>query len=72
MGWTTGVRFPAEAMMKVFLLATAFIPSLETTQPPIQCVREALSSRDKAVGHEADLSHLVSRLRKHGAIPPLI
>jgi len=33
--WTTGVQFPAGAMMRFFFLATASIPTVGHTQPPI-------------------------------------
>jgi hypothetical protein len=40
-GWTTGVQFPARAMMGFFLFATMSRLALGSTQPPIQCVRGA-------------------------------
>jgi len=36
--WTTGVQFPAGAMMGVFLFAAASIPALGPTHPPAKWV----------------------------------
>jgi hypothetical protein len=36
MGWTTGVQFPAQAMMKIFFFATASRLALKPIQPPIE------------------------------------
>jgi hypothetical protein len=50
-GWTTGVQFPARAMMRIFLFATAFRPVLGPTQTPIQWVPSV-----KRPGREGDYS----------------
>jgi hypothetical protein len=70
-GWKAGAQFPAGKIMGFFLFATAFRPSLEATQPPIQCVPGALTPEVKRPGREAATHHPVLRLRIHGAIPPL-
>lgn len=49
-----GVRFQAGA--GIFLFAITSWPALETTQPPIQCLPEALSPGAKLLGREADHS----------------
>jgi len=38
MGWTSGIQFPARAMMRFLLFATAFRLALGPTEPPIQWV----------------------------------
>jgi hypothetical protein len=50
----TGDRFPAAAVMGLFLFATASRTALGSTQPPIQWVRGALSLGVKRLGREAD------------------
>jgi hypothetical protein len=55
MGWTTerfGVRIPGGSR----IFSTSFIPALRATQPPVQCVPEALSPGLKQPGHEAEHS----------------
>jgi hypothetical protein len=53
--WTTGVQFPAGAMMG-FFFATDFRPSPGPTEPLIQRVPGALTSAVKRPGREADNS----------------
>jgi len=65
----TGVRFLAGAEI-FFLIATMSRPNMGPTQLPIQWVLGVLLSGVKLPGHEADL-HLMPRLRKCGATPPL-
>jgi hypothetical protein len=56
MGWTTGVQFPARAIMEIFLFLTSFRPALGPDQPPIQWLPRALSLGVKRSGREADHS----------------
>jgi len=49
MAWTTGVQFPAGAMMEFFLFATASSAALGLTQQPIQQIL-AIIPEDKATG----------------------
>jgi hypothetical protein len=53
-GWTAGVRFPAR--QEIYLFSTESRPVLESTQPPVQWVPGAISSRVKRPGCEADHS----------------
>jgi len=70
-GWTTGVQFPAVAVMGIVLFAMSR-PALGPTQPPLQWVMGALTPGVKRPGCETDHHlHLGSRLRMGGAIPPL-
>jgi hypothetical protein len=56
----------------VFLFTTASRTALGPAQPPIQWIPGGLSLVVKRPGREADhSSHLVSRSRMRGAIPPL-
>jgi hypothetical protein len=57
MGWTTRVRFPAEA--RDILFSTESRPTLGPTQPHIQYVPGALFPAVNLITH----LHLVSRLR---------
>jgi hypothetical protein len=66
-----GFRFPAEAIIGIFFLATASRPDLGPNQPPIQCVLEVLTPVVKRSGREAD-HHLEPRLRMRPAILPFI
>jgi hypothetical protein len=61
-GWTTGVRFPAEAI-DFFLYSTSSRPALELTQPPIQCVPSALSPGVKRPWREANYSPYISEVK---------
>jgi hypothetical protein len=56
MGWMTGVRFPTGPMINLFFIATASIPVLGPTQPPIQWVPGALTSGVNRPGCEVDHS----------------
>jgi len=56
MGWTTGVQFPAQAMMGFFLFATASISALKPIQPPIQWVPGVISTGVKRPRREANYS----------------
>jgi hypothetical protein len=49
-GWTTGIRFPAGAMMGFLLFATATRPALGPTQPLIQWVPGACHRAGKGAG----------------------
>jgi hypothetical protein len=53
-GWSTGVWFRQGQVL--FLFATAFRPLLGPTQPPVERVPAAFSSRIKWQGREADHS----------------
>jgi hypothetical protein len=48
--------FDSRYRLGIFLFATAFIPDLGPTQPPIQWVPEAVSLGVKRPGREADHS----------------
>jgi hypothetical protein len=70
MGWMTGVQFLIGA--GIFLLTTMSTLALGPTQPPIQWVHVPLSLAVKQLGVKLAVHpHLVPRLRKCGAIPPL-
>jgi hypothetical protein len=56
-GCTTGLRFPAGAMMGLFLFATAFRPALGPTQPHIQWVRKLFLPGAKRPGMKL-ITHL--------------
>jgi len=56
-----GVQFPAQAMMGIFLFATALGP----TQPPIQKVPEAFTQGIEHSWHEDDHSALSSAQVKY-------
>jgi hypothetical protein len=53
-GWGSG--FDYRQGMRIFLFSTASRPALGPTQPPIQCVPEAVSPVIKRLGREADHS----------------
>jgi len=52
--WTTGVQFPARAMMGFFHLATASRRALGPTQPPFRWVAGALTRGIKRSRRQAD------------------
>jgi len=70
MSWQTSVQFAAEAVMEVFVFATASKPTLGPTQPPIQWIPAVKQS-----GREADHSPLASTGVKNAwsytSIPPI-
>jgi hypothetical protein len=53
---------------EVFTFSTAYRPALEPTQPHFQWVLGAISPVVKWLGYEANHSHLMPRLKMHGAI----
>jgi hypothetical protein len=66
MGWMTGVQYPAVAMMRLFLFATASRQVLESTQPRIQWTTWAITPGVKRPGSEADCSPPASAEVRNG------
>jgi len=56
----TRILFPMGIIMENFLFPPAFSPTLESTQPPIQWVCEALFPGVKLAGRKVDHSPLSS------------
>jgi hypothetical protein len=70
--WAGRPEFYSPQRQDIFLYSTASRPALGPTQPSIQWVQEALSPRDKRLGHEADHSPSSSaEVKNGGAIPSL-
>jgi len=67
----TGFQFLAGTGKGFFLFTTVSRSVLGPTQSLMQCILGALSPGVKQLGHEADCSYLVWRLRMHAAVPPL-
>jgi hypothetical protein len=66
-GWTIGVRFPAEPREGFSLFAPVLGPIQGPTQPPIQLVPGVLTPGVKLTTNV----NIVLALRMCGAIPPL-
>jgi hypothetical protein len=60
MQWAGRPEFDSQQRQGIFLFATAFRPSLGSTQPPIQCVPGNVSPAVKQPKREADHSLLSS------------
>jgi hypothetical protein len=58
--WTFRVQFLADAMMGIFIFATASRPVPGPIQPPITCILEALTPGTKRLGREVNHSPLSS------------
>jgi hypothetical protein len=70
MVWTTGVHFPAGAMMGIILFDTASVPALGPTQPHAQWVPAALI-RGPEADHSPPCSVEVKKVWSYTSIPPV-